>query len=1166
MNKSASGPASPNSGSMSPSRGAPSPPDSQAPKAGPAWKGHSAHKAGPGFRAVKGPGGARRGKHGTLPKLKSPPLVPGLAVHQKSLDLWQRSTSSLPELGAPPDHLVLMLKRSQAQEAQQRGDNLAGERGAEQLQSSNGMLQGTEEAAKKEALLQLEAQQDIASVSRRIRQDLDRTCGILLAKTEGAEAEDGASGVGEEYQEQFLALQNISKATNQVADELGSDFLEEKSVGHDPVGYDDPLLQKARQLSTVATKICEDLNASYPVRTETEEYQDVSALHEITTVTMTVKDSMARLQEESWACAVLNASTSQDEHLDELEAVSPIAAADTEPSFAHRGSEAGMGYFSRQGSGLGGDDHIWGDSTMLPDAGGVEASPMGRGSRMVDGSPASHAETGSTRTASPQRTTIGGGGGGGGDRRRGSALRTSFAAEPTFIPGEAEQQPGASPPPSQPGSAADASSAGPTLGKGEVEGLPSLAERLARVTQKSGSEISEEELERMRTAFNRFRVPGTGDLHHDNLVELLHYLGHVITAGDQFPELWTSVTSYDYMDFDEFMQYIALYINYEKEQYRLIFDAYDVDGSGEISIAELRNLTAHLGIAPRKGMMQEALALVDEDSNGQLGFDELMQFLVVYRHTEGFTRDEVKQLRRVFDRLSGHYNEGRLPMDLLCDALVRVFGPQVEDEANKLEEKLRRASGGDPLGSEGFLFAEFLVFARRVREGQKAQLEIEYSGKDGEAPPETEDSFGRDEFAEFDADNSGMLSRSELRQALFKLGYEPLRAVLDEVLSEVLETEAGPDTEMDLNQFFDFLLIYRQREGFLKSEVEEFLHVFQRFDEDGSEQINALELADVFRFMGHNPVLDDLHLLLRQVDENNTNELDFREFLKLMQIHRNAEIHKMRNVFAQHAGTNDVLSMDALTAALDDLGQPPTKNSLMMQDVDCDTFISVVDNCRQEHVIKQRKKAGFSSAEIDTFREVFDGVDKDGSGVIDSLELQGILKEFGWEPRTRDEQDRLVKKFDVARMLAKEAGIMESSPLGGASIKFWEFIQLARILQKERDREEEAAVENLVKELKFSYAEVDEFRQVFKDWTKPPEGVEVREVDKRKPTYLGRDVVRRIARTLGIQLTSKMGDMLEQQLALLEESYNKLNFKGFLRLMRWFLDTNVAGDGGDSES
>merc|ERR1711879_367202 len=109
---------------------------------------------------------------------------------------------------------------------------------------------------------------------------------------------------------------------------------------------------------------------------------------------------------------------------------------------------------------------------------------------------------------------------------------------------------------------------------------------------------------------------------------------------------------------------------------------------------------------------------------------------------------------------------------------------------------------------------------------------------------------------------------------------------------------------------------------------------------------------------------------------------------------------------------------------------------------------------------------------------------KDKSGEIDMTELLSILKEFGWQPKTKEEQADLMKKLDVARALSREAGVNEVSADGSPAIKFWSFIQLCRMLHSQKDKADEEKMEKLMAEVQFSQLEVDQFRVIFRGWAK----------------------------------------------------------------------------------
>ncbi|CAE7686123.1 unnamed protein product, partial [Symbiodinium sp. KB8] len=100
---------------------------------------------------------------------------------------------------------------------------------------------------------------------------------------------------------------------------------------------------------------------------------------------------------------------------------------------------------------------------------------------------------------------------------------------------------------------------------------------------------------------------------------------------------------------------------------QVIFDRFDEDGSGTISIEELREMLHYLGFMPNRRMIQD--------------FDQLVLFLLVYRRREGFCRAEAQ------------YSDGDpplMPVSMLGAALKQAFGRQVHDFAAKVQEQLQK--------------------------------------------------------------------------------------------------------------------------------------------------------------------------------------------------------------------------------------------------------------------------------------------------------------------------------------------------------------------------------------------------------------------------------------------------------------------------------------------
>jgi len=608
----------------------------------------------------------------------------------------------------------------------------------------------------------------------------------------------------------------------------------------------------------------------------------------------------------------------------------------------------------------------------------------------------------------------------------------------------------------------------------------------------------------------------------------------------------------------------------------------------------LRQLLTELNFMPMKGMLQEALTAVDLDSSGSLGFEEFVIFLKTYRQAEGFSTDEVEQLLASFNRFANE-NEGQrelLKATNLPDALIAVFGLHVKDIVEEMAERLgtgqsltQSSTSPSRAGKafEALYFSEFLIFARKVREAVYEKLRLEYPAWAPGGRGEAQGCMAKKQatFDEIDIDKSGGISESELRFALRRLGYTPLRQNVLEVIYEVVDGTWHDGRELDFNEFFAFMLIVRQREGFNKDAVEEMRKVFNRFDEDDSGEVDSLELAELFRHLGYKVVLDEIHVFVTEVDANNSGQLDFREFLKLMRLYRENELKRYAAVFnarkdkssasadkseGDHAGR---LPRDQVRPALKDLAIPPTRALATMGHVampsgglSFDAFVGVLDACRVELVHTQRKNASFSPERIQHFRDLFKRFDKDGSGDIDTTELSSILRLFRWEPKTPQEQADLMRKLDLARARAKEAGIEDVGEDGSSSICFWSFVQLARLLEIEREKAEEDRVIALTIELNFSQDEVDQFRQIYCDRKRQPSEnlgpTPAPEADPDDTSGLNREALRKLMRSLVTTIPPGDKANLERKLNELMVD-DQLDFPNFLRFMRWLLDIDFAG-------
>ena len=66
-------------------------------------------------------------------------------------------------------------------------------------------------------------------------------------------------------------------------------------------------------------------------------------------------------------------------------------------------------------------------------------------------------------------------------------------------------------------------------------------------------------------------------------------------------------------------------------------------------------------------------------------------------------------------------------------------------------------------------------------------------------------------------------------------------------------------------------------------QIKEFRDVFNGFDKDGGGNIEAEELALVMKALGQDPTKEQLDAMVKKVDTDGSGEIDFDEFLLLMQ-------------------------------------------------------------------------------------------------------------------------------------------------------------------------------------------------------------------------------------------------------------------------------------------
>lgn len=678
----------------------------------------------------------------------------------------------------------------------------------------------------------------------------------------------------------------------------------------------------------------------------------------------------------------------------------------------------------------------------------------------------------------------------------------------------------------------------------------------------SGDDFSEREIQRLRSAFDTNAIQH--EIHVDDLSPILDFLGYLKISHGELQSLIAEIVQYSTVTFDEFLEFMRKINEVESAEFHKCFNSFDEDGSGELDAGEMGKLLKSLGITPFKSTMNAALAIVDEDGTGSLCFDEFVQLLMTYRKTEGFSQDEVTKLFRVFIRFAGDVDGfSLLKADKLQDALLSMFGSQVASLACKLAEQ--QLAGGvihrpasrfqqkgktarvsvlsvDSAEPKGMRFREFVVWARRLREAEVESY--------------------RQAFSQHDADGGGVLDPDEIRSVLAQLGYTPLNAVIYDLIATF---DSSGDGSLDFNEFVNMMQLFRSTDGFTRDELGDLKEVFTEFDTKHDGEINVVEVGSMLRCLGFETEHNKAEAMLRTVDWNGSNSLDFSEFLRLMRLHREEGLQQVRKVFSNYANTVDMDAMesDMVPDALTHLGFPKSTSkaivnvfqTLCSDFIDFDGLVGVVDACRRVVIRKHRKNAGYSATKLVFFKRQFQNLDTDKSGELQADELVEFCNSTNdLTLATKEDQMYLMDLIQQARVAARATGLSEEEcgKKLSKTVTWYVFVHLQRVLQTHADRRAAALLHS---EQGHQYAKVE--LETFKDLF--AYAVKRQELEEPIPSgCLALEGLWPIFRRMGLNLMQMQREQVKMRLFKDNKGQTQyVDFEAFIRLAWWIEKSDI---------
>eukprot|EP00929_Paragymnodinium_shiwhaense_P031093 TRINITY_DN17504_c0_g1_i1.p1 TRINITY_DN17504_c0_g1~~TRINITY_DN17504_c0_g1_i1.p1 ORF type:complete len:786 (-),score=234.68 TRINITY_DN17504_c0_g1_i1:359-2716(-) len=701
----------------------------------------------------------------------------------------------------------------------------------------------------------------------------------------------------------------------------------------------------------------------------------------------------------------------------------------------------------------------------------------------------------------------------------------------------------------------------------EHEELPPDVGEVIKLIAGGFEGLTPADFERMRVIFARFKEPGSADMHKDEIPTVLTLLGYMFTEGEQVRELADKASTYSTIDFHEFTEFMEKFLELEQQKFRETFTTFDEDASGALDTQELMKVMSHMGFTPLRKMVNEALDVVDRDGSGTISFEEFLHLLIVYRFSEGFTRAEVKEFHKAFLQVSTKEkpdDERKVAVDDVKELMLKFFGPQAHALADKIGQEAitgsRKRENGAPVeAQEPMNYSEVLICARRLRE-------MEFTEWKGS-------------FSAVDEDGSGVLDIDEIRQLVEQLGYTLTRKEVEAVCAEVEEMCAGQGGEdeggqLDFDEFVTLMQIFKVRDGFSKEDLLEFREAFDKFDSDGSGEVETIELSAIMRHLGFRPTIDDMERLLRQVDFNGSGSLDWRELLRYLRLSREEQLVRWKDVFNEYCEEGTIkLDKRHMPAAikraqqeLEDDNEEDFEEEAT-EFVEFDEFLEVVEASRKARVAEQRKFAGFQEKDVAEYQVMFNNYDSDKSGHIEAKEIGLLMVELGFSMNSAADRDEVLGKIDEAKQQALDIGVTDVGE--GAEISVWVLLQLLRILLTAQEKLRLEREAEALASTNFTTNEATEFKMIFASCLKNERVYEQEsqgmvmgdedDGDKGGKKIISTDGIRRMLGTLGLKVSGPAGGELQDKM---EEYKGNVDYADFLRLMRWMMDRNFANING----
>ena len=143
-------------------------------------------------------------------------------------------------------------------------------------------------------------------------------------------------------------------------------------------------------------------------------------------------------------------------------------------------------------------------------------------------------------------------------------------------------------------------------------------------------QLSKEQISKFEETFSLIDRDCNGTINKEELDNVMRSLGHRVTEvelQDFINKVDGSSNAVDLPGFLTIMGLLKTKNNKVEEEFREVFNVFDIDGNGFISATELRQVMGDLGDKPCDAEVEELMRHADTDGNGRVSFEEFVSMM-----------------------------------------------------------------------------------------------------------------------------------------------------------------------------------------------------------------------------------------------------------------------------------------------------------------------------------------------------------------------------------------------------------------------------------------------------------------------------------------------------------------------------------------------------------